>query len=74
MARRRKRRKRYSRQDKGMLHDVTLYYKSKSRRKGVVVGLLAAPLLMAYTKFGADSATWFVSTIDGIFNRSSDAS
>tara|TARA_Y100001970_G_C14159221_1_gene817497 strand:+ start:776 stop:988 length:213 start_codon:yes stop_codon:yes gene_type:complete len=57
MARYRRRKKGYKRY-KGLMHDVSLYWKSSARRKGALLGMVLAPALMATTQFGAQAGKW----------------
>ena len=56
MARYRKRR-RYTKK-KGMLDDVALYWKSSARRKGALLGMVLAPVIMATTEMGKEAGLW----------------
>ena len=54
-----KRRKSY-RRDNGLLHSAKLMFTSKARRNGMIFGMVLAPLVMAYSKVGADASKWIV--------------
>ncbi len=61
MARRKRRVYRRARH-KGMLHGLKLMFTSRARLKGMVMGIVVTPLLINYTDFGKNLATWIVAT------------
>jgi len=58
--RRRFKRKYRGRRDKGLFHDLKLYFTSRARVKGAVAGMLVSPLVIHYTDFGKNVAGWIV--------------
>lgn len=60
MAKRRGRKKYYKNGDKGILHEAKLMFTSKARRSGMILGMVLAPIAMAYTKFGGEAGKWIV--------------
>lgn len=59
MARRRYRRR--SMRKKGIMHDVSLYFKSPARRKGALVGMALVPAITLLSSHGRDAFKWLES-------------
>ena len=58
MARGKRRKKKRYKKDNGLMHDVSLYWKSSARRKGALLGMVLAPVLMATTEIGKQAGQW----------------
>tara|TARA_B100000700_G_scaffold269713_1_gene311285 strand:+ start:139 stop:345 length:207 start_codon:yes stop_codon:yes gene_type:complete len=54
------RKKRWRKRDNGILHEGKLMFTSKARRSGMIFGMVLAPIVMAYTKFGGQAGKWIV--------------
>ena len=56
MARRRYKKRRMRK--KGIMHDLSLYFKSPARRKGMIAGLVLAPAITLWSQHGRDAYGW----------------
>ena len=68
MAKYRRGKKRYKK-DNGFMHDVSLYWKSGARRKGAIVGMILAPVLMATTEFGKEAGLWIGDQVNNLMGK-----